>query len=172
MKKWLRRVRAAVGTGLTWAVGWAPVGLLIGLVLGGNRRTPDGFPLDDWVVPLAALGFVGGAIFSGVLRIAAGRRRFDELSLPRFGAWGAVGGLVLGILAVVGWRLDAGFGSVLWLPAAAMIGSATLLSAVSASGSLALARRAAERELLDVGSDVAEVELTGGEPQELLGDRG
>ncbi len=171
MKKGLRRIRAAVGMGLTWAAGWAPVGLLIGLVMGGNSRTPDGFPLDDWVMPLVALGFLGGAIFSTVLRIAAGRRRFDELSLPRFGAWGAVGGLLLGVLAVAAWQLDAGFGPVLWLRAAAMIGSATLLSAVSASGSLALARMAEERELLDASADVAEMGPTGGEPQELLGGR-
>ena len=142
MKKWLRRIRAAARMGLTWAAGWAPVGLLIGLVMGGNSRTPDGFPVDDWVMPLVALGFLGGAIFSGVLRIAEGRRRFDELSLPRFGAWGALGGLVLGVLAVAAWQLDAGFGPVLWLRATVIIGSATLLSAVSASGSLALARRA------------------------------
>jgi hypothetical protein len=140
--------------------------------MGGNSRTPDEFPLDDWVMPMAALGFLGGAIFSGVLRIAAGRRRFDELSLPRFGAWGAAGGLVLGALAVAGWQLDAGFGPVLWSRAAAMIGSVTLLSAASASGSLALARMAEERELLDASADAAEVGLTAGEEQKRLGGRG
>ncbi len=168
MNKRLGRIRAAVRMGLTWAAGWAPVGLLIGLVLGGNRRTPDGFPLDDWVMPLAALGFLGGAIFSAVLRIAEGRRRFDELSLPRFGAWGALGGLVLGVLAVAAWRLDAGFGPVLWPRAAVLVGSATLLSAVSASGSLALARMAEERGLLE-GADGAEARLPEDEAQELLG---
>ncbi len=166
MNKRLRRIRAAVGMGLTWAAGWAPIGLVLGLVIGGNRRIPDGFPADDWVMPLAALGFLGGAIFSSVLRIAAGRRGFDELSLPRFGAWGAGGGLLLGVLAVAAWRLDAGFGPVLWLPAAAMIGSATLLSAVSASGSLALARRVEAREALNAGGGDAERGLTGSAPQE------
>jgi len=172
MNRWPRRIRAAVGMGLTWAAGWAPVGVLIGLVLGGNSRTPDGFPVDDWVVPLVALGFLGGAIFSGVLRIAEGRRRFDELSLPRFGAWGASGGLALGVLAVAAWQLDAGFGPVIWQRAAVIIGSATLLSSGSAAGSLALARMAEKRELLDAGADVAEVGGTGGEAQELLGGRG
>ncbi len=61
MREPLRRIRAALGMGLTWAAGWAPISLLIGLVIGGNSRTPDGFPVDDQVVPLAALGFVGGA---------------------------------------------------------------------------------------------------------------
>jgi hypothetical protein len=123
-------------------------------------------------MPLVALGFLGGAVFSAVLRIAEGRRRFDELSLWRFGAWGALGGLVLGVLAVGAWQLDAGFGPVLWPRAAVIIGSATLLSSGSAAGSLALARMAEERELLDAGADVAEVGLTGDEAQELLGGRG
>ncbi len=171
-KERLKRTRAAVGIGLTWAAGWAPIGLLIGLVIGGNSRIPDGFPVDDWVMPLVALGFLGGAIFSTVLRIAAGRRRFDELSLPRFGAWGAVGGLLLGVVAVAAWQLDAGVGPVLWPRAAAMIGSATLLSAVSASGSLALARMAEARELLDASAEVAEVGLAGGEAQKRLRGRG
>jgi hypothetical protein len=31
LKKWLRRIRGAVGMGLTWAVGWGLGGLLIGV---------------------------------------------------------------------------------------------------------------------------------------------
>ncbi len=55
---------------------------------------------------------------------------------------------------------------------AVIMGTLTLLSAVSASSSLALARMAEERELLDAGAEVAEVGLTGGEAQELLGGGG
>jgi hypothetical protein len=83
MKKWLRRIRGAVGMGLTWAAGWAFVGVLIELLI-----DPNGSLVDVWVTALAIPGFLGGAVFSAVLRIAEGRRRFDELSLPRFGAWG------------------------------------------------------------------------------------
>ena len=56
--------------------------------------------------------------------------------------------------------------------AGVVIGTLTLLSAVSASSSLALARMAEERELLDASAEVAEVGLTGGEAQELLGGGG
>ena len=56
--------------------------------------------------------------------------------------------------------------------AAVIIGTLTLLSAVSATGSLALARVAEKRELLDANAEVAEVGLTGGEAQELLEGRG
>lgn len=31
MKKWLRRIRSAVGMGLTWAAAWALGGVLIGV---------------------------------------------------------------------------------------------------------------------------------------------
>jgi hypothetical protein len=169
VKKWLRRVRAAAVMGLMWAVAWAPVGVLIAVFFGGNSWISDGRPLDDWFMPLTLLGFLGGAIFSGMLRIAEGRRRFDELSLPRFGAWGAVGGLALGTIAIFAWTQDAGYGPVIWQRAALMIGSTTLLSAGSAAGSLALARMADDRELLDATADVAEVGLTGDEARELLG---
>lgn len=167
---WPRRIRAAVGMGLTWAVGWAPIGLLIGLIMGGNRRIPDGFPLDDWLVPLTTLGFVGGATFSAVLRIAERRRGFDELSLPRFGVWGALGGLALGMVAIAAWQLDAGYGPVFWPRAAVIVGSATTLSEVSACGSLALARRAERDSLEPGGANEAAVGPADEEPTLLEGD--
>ena len=44
----------------------------------------------------------------------------------------------------------------------------TLLGAGSAAGSLALARRAGDRELLEHGADVADIGLTEEEKRELL----
>ena len=164
MKRWLRRIRGAVGMGLTWAVAWALAGVLIGMSW-SLGLTMEWF-VEVFDAPLLALaipGFFGGAVFSTVLGIAGRRRRFDELSLPRFGAWGAVGGLLLGLPLLVALSPEAG---------AAIIGTLTLLSAVSASGLLALARMAEDRELLDASAEVAEVGLTGGEAQELLGGRG
>ncbi len=164
MKRWLRRIRGAVGMGLTWAVAWALAGVLIGM--SWSLGLPMEWFVEVFDAPLLALaipGFFGGAVFSTVLGIAGRRRRFDELSLPRFGAWGAVGGLLLGLPLLVALSPEAG---------AAIIGTLTLLSAVSASGLLALARMAEDRELLDASAEVAEVGLTGGEAQELLGGRG
>ncbi len=78
MKKWLRRIRGAVGMGLTWAAGWSPIGAVIGLVMGVVLGgVPLGVVVARYVGMFAALGFFGGAIFSTVLRIAEGRRRFD-----------------------------------------------------------------------------------------------
>ncbi|HEX5438015.1 MAG TPA: hypothetical protein VFW98_12695 [Gemmatimonadaceae bacterium] len=176
MKKWLRRIRGVVGTGLTWAVGWALVGLLIGVM----STVLPGLPWDAFFkvfdAPLPALavpGFFGGALFSMVLGIAGRRRRFDELSLPRFVAWGAVGGLLLGLvpaaMVAVGLASIGREGLGLWRLTAIISAPLMLLSAVSAAGSLALARVAEKRELLDSGADVAVVELAQGERQQLLG---
>ena len=151
--------------GLTWAAGWAPIGAIIGLVVGVVDGLPLGALVDVWVTTLAVLGFLGGAIFSTVLRIAEGRRRFDELSLLRFAAWGALGGLLLGGLAVAVGLLGPGLSFV----DAIIAGTTTLLGAGSAAGSLALARRVDDRESLEAGEDVADVGLTEEETHQLLG---
>lgn len=156
MKGWLRRVRGAVGIGLTWAAGWAPIGALVGAVAGAV----SGLPLVGLAVNYAALftvlGFVGGGLFSTVLRMTEGSRRFDELSLPRFTAWGALGGLVLGGLAVgvsvVGLELN--------LIGWSTIGVAGLLGAGSAAATLGVARAADDRALLEEAESVDEVGLT------------
>ena len=146
MSRRRKRIRAAIRMGLIWAAAWAPLGLLIGLVVGGNSYAPDAFPADDWIVPMTGLGFLGGAMFSALLRVASRRRTFGEIGHARVGAWGAVGGVWLGALAVAFWQLDAGFGPVHWPGAALVVSSASLMSALSATGSLALARLAKDRE--------------------------
>ena len=178
MKRWLRRIRGVVGMGLTWAVGWALVGLLIGV----TSILLPGLPWDAFFrvfdAPLPALavpGFVCGALFSTVLGIAGRRRRFDELSLPRFAALGAMGGLLLSLvpaamvavgLATIG-RESLG----LWQFTAVISGPLMLLSAASASGSLMLARMGEDRVLLEAGEDESEAGLTEGKMRELLGGR-
>ena len=165
MKKWLKRIRGAIGMGVTWAAGWAPVGavtgLIAGVVLGG---VPLGVIATNYAALFGVLGFVGGTIFSTVLRVTEGRHRFDQLSLPRFVAWGALGGLLLGVLAVTAGILGPG----LTILDAVIAGVSTLLGAGSAAGSLALARRADDRELLEHGADVADIGLTEEEKRELL----
>jgi hypothetical protein len=154
MTRWLRRIRAAVGMGLIWGVAWAIVG---GAVMEGIVD-PHGKILDMWPQTLAIPGFLCGAVFSGLLGLAASGRRFDELSLPRFGALGAGTGLLLGVLVAA-----TGPASLpLWLRAAVVIAPLTILSAASATASLAVARLAERRALRTPGADDAEVRLTGG----------
>jgi hypothetical protein len=129
---------------------------------------PDDSMDEMWWMVGALPAFLSGVVFSAVLGIAAGRRRLDELSIARVGGWGAVAGLLIGILPFV---LGDRGGRPIWPLAVVVIPSITLLSAVSAAGSLALAQRAQKRELLDGGARLDEVGLTGGEVQELLGGR-
>ncbi len=157
MRKWLRRIRGAFGMGLIWAMAWFGAGLILLLVVGvGAADVP--FPLF-----FALLGFLAGVTFSGVLGIVEGRRRFDQMSLPRFAAWGGAGGLLLSVVlaAALGWDAFLVLGPIFALSGAAC-----------AAGSLALARRGDDRELLDASAEVTEVGLTEDEAQELLGGKG
>lgn len=124
--------------GLTWAVVWAPVGVLIGMIV-----DPDDSMDEMWVLIGAYPGFLCGVVFSAVLGFAERRRRLEDLSFFRFGAWGAAGGLVVGMLPfAVG---TANPSLPLWQWGVIVIGSFTLLSAGSAVGSLWLARAAKKR---------------------------
>lgn len=174
MKKWLRRIRGAVGMGLTWAAGWALAGVLIGVTSILLPFLPWDWFLKVFDAPLPALaipGFFGGVFFSTVLGLAGRDRRFRDLSLPRFAAWGAVGGLLLTLFpfALVAMGLASlNAGASPWKIIAAIVGPFTLLSAVSASITLMVARKAEGRESLAASEDVAEVGLAEGEAQELL----
>ena len=178
MQKGLRRIRGAVGMGLTWAAGWAVGGVLIGV----TSLLLPGLPWDRFFdvfdAPLPALaipGFFGGAILSVVLGIAARRRTFDELSLPRFAAWGAVGGLLLSLVPAA--MVGAGLASYdtetdpLWQSTAVIAGPFIFLSAISASVSLLVARRAKGRALLETGEAPAEIGFTADDSRKLPGGR-
>jgi len=155
MRKWLRRIRGALGMGFTWAAAWFALGFVPRWVFGVYTDLP---------LPLlfGGLGFIAGVTFSGLLVLTGGRRGLDHLSLPRLAGWGAIGGVLLSALFVRGASL--GWGEVL-----AISTTFALASAVSASGSLALARRAVRRELPDSRGDTAEAELTDYEKRKLLG---
>ena len=141
VKKFLRRVRGAVGMGLTWALAWFVAGVALFLVVGPDAADVP-FPIG-----FGMFGFLAGATFSAVLGLVEGRRRFDQMSLPRFALWGGVGGLLLSGAFI----LAAGLRGDLILVLGPVF---ALSSAASAAGSLALARRADDRELLDSGKDV------------------
>ena len=176
MKKWLKRIRGAFGMGLTWAAAWFGVGAILAVL---PWVSPVGGPLSvlELVVGFgaqyAAMGFVGGAAFSVVLGMTESRRRFDQMSLPRFAAWGALGGLFMSVFKdTIGYFLLGLLGTIgvpsFTVTSVISAGVITLLGAGSAAGSLALARRADDRELLEHGADVADIGLTQEEKRELL----
>ena len=133
MQKLLRRVRGAIGMGLTWAVVWSAAGAVPRWVFGIETDVP--FP-----IVFGVLGLGAGVIFSALLTLTEGRRTLDQMSLPRFATWGAVGGVLLSALFVRGASLG-GADALVIAPTFA------LACGVSAAGSLALARRAEKREL-------------------------
>ena len=162
MRRWAKRIRGAIGMGLTWAVAWLPMGAATGWAM---SLFFTGARVGVWTGMFVVLGFVGGTIFSSVLRLTEGRRRFDELSLPRFAAWGGAGGVILGALAVGAGILGPGLSPVDLI----IVTVTTVLGAGSAAGTLALARLSDDRELLAAGDEVAGVGLSSEEVSKLLG---
>lgn len=159
---WLRRIRGAIGMGLTWAFGWAIAGVLIGVASKLFPGLPwnSFFEVFDAPLPsLAVPGFVAGVFFSIVLGIAARHRKFSELSLSRFAAWGAIGGLLLTVfpfaLVAAGLASRAGSDIGTWHIIAVITGPFVILSALSASVTLLLARRAHDRELRNPSNLIA-----------------
>lgn len=135
----LRRLRGALGMGVTWALAWGIIGggIMEGIV------DPDGRILDMWPQTLAIPGFVGGVAFSLLLWATHGRRGFHELSLSRFGGLGAAVGALLGGAAIAaGTARDA---LPLGLRLLVLAGPAAALGAVSAGGILMVARVAGRR---------------------------
>lgn len=159
MKKWLRRIRGAIGMGLTWAFAWFAAGMVLLFIVGfGAADVP--FPLG-----FGLLGFLAGVTFSGVLGLVEGRRRFDEMSLPRFALWGGLGGLLFAGVFV----------GITDVPANALLFLGPIFAAAGggcAAGSLALARMAEDPRLLDARADADAVGLTEEETRELLGGGG
>ena len=136
---WLKRVRASLVVGLTWAVLWAVIGggIMEGIV------DPDGKIMDMWPQPLAFFGFFFGIVFSIALTLTERSRRFEDLSFKRFAGLGAAVGVALTTVAL---SLGMIPGVPLWLRIVAIGGSVTALSAVSATAALGIARFASRRE--------------------------
>jgi len=75
MKTWLRRIRGAVGMGLTWAVGWALTGVLIGGLW--SLGVPMEWFVEVFDAPLPALAVPG--LWCGLLHGARHRREASEV---------------------------------------------------------------------------------------------
>lgn len=161
MKKLLRRVRGALGMGLAWAFAWFSAGMVL-LFIVGPEAADVPFPLG-----FGALGFFAGVSFSGVLGVVEGRRSFDQMSIPRFAGWGAVGGLLFSVLFVSAVSLLAEGPAFLWNlsflgPIFAIAGGG------SAAGSLAIARSGDDRDLLDPAGEPERLGFSKEDAEDLL----
>ena len=157
MSKWLRRLRGALSTALTWAGIWSGAGMLIGTTGLFGDLAPVEYVVFGGV--FAILGLIGGTAFSLVLSLVEGRRSLDELTLPRIAAWGAAGGALLQLVMLA---VGQGAGLPTWI-------FFMLLGSVSAVASLAIARRAQDRDPLEVGDGLAEARMSEAEKRDLLG---
>ncbi len=155
MDEILRKLRGLLGVGVTWGAVWAVVGSVVGVVYG--LVAPDlwqwGNPILDWTLGMGMYGFVSGVGFGKLLALAEGRRRLDELSLPRVAMWGVLGSAAVPLLFAA-----AGLFSVTttWVDVVSAMGLTALLGGLSAPGAIALARRAElsegeSRDLLSAG---------------------
>lgn len=174
MHKGLRRLRGALGMGLTWAVAWAFAGILIGV----SSLLLPGLPWDAFFAvfdaPLPALavpGFVGGILFAGVLGVAGRRRRFEQLSVPFVAGAGAAGGFLLSLVpgVMVAMQLASADGAHMgvWTLTAVISLPFTLLSALSATGSLLLARSGSHRATMAGDAAAPVLAKSGVGPREL-----
>lgn len=156
--------------GLTWGVIGFALGMVIELVH-NVWPNPVGAAVDIWPAVLAYPGVLGGVAFSVVLGIAGRHRRFDELSLGRVAAWGALGGAAVGLVPAAMVAMGLATPNIpLWQITATIVGPFGLGGAAAAAGTLLVARRSDDRELLDEGRDVADVGLTEEETRKLLGE--
>jgi hypothetical protein len=128
----VRWLRGALGIGLTWAVLWVVLGILLlalFLIFDPADIGPGEGP--SRVLPILGLvGFLSGLGFAGLLFLAERRRTLRELSLGRVALWGLLGSAAIPLLMGAD-------GSMGWLTG--------FLGATFATTSVAMARRGAER---------------------------
>jgi hypothetical protein len=145
----LKRLRGVLGTAATWAAGWFGLGA-VGWGLG---LFPEGLA---FAIPtagvLATVGAIAGAGFAVVLGFTDRRRTLDELTLPRIAAWGAIGGILIGV------PMSIGMGPLGYIGLSSFL---AILGAGSAAGSLALARVADDRVTIEKGDEAMQVQSGG-----------
>lgn len=137
MSTWVRHLRRAVLLALTWAVLWAPLGVLTGFIMDPNDT------LDEpWPALGAYPGFLCGLVFAVVLAIAARHRRLGELSPSRAGSWGALSGLLVMAPIFSGLLGTPNTDHPFWQGRFVILTAVILLSSISAVASVLVARSA------------------------------
>ena len=137
MPRWLRVIRGMIGVGLTFSAGVGVVASTIAGLVWLLRGSEVGLEMIPLVIGSSMWAFPIGVAFSGFVAMSARGRPFDKLSLPRFSALGAGGGLLLfGVIAANAY--DA------WSVSTALANLTIflLLGSGSATGALLLARKA------------------------------
>ena len=100
MKTLFRKLRGAVGIGLTWGILWAVIGYSVSLVIGffdPDSIDPGESPMFLGAI-LGVVGFVSGVAFGAVLSLIERKKTILDLSLSRVAIWGIIGSAALPLL--------------------------------------------------------------------------
>jgi len=154
VKRFIKRIRGILGTGITWAIGWGATFVGLRLVLSPGHFTG----LAALAVSGMGFGFVAGSSFAVILSITERRRSLHQLSLRRVALWGGIGGAMLALLAaprVIGAGLPL---NVLVSAYLIPLGLTGLLGAGFAAGSVAIARKGDQSLIEGDGGSVPSLE--------------
>jgi hypothetical protein len=147
--QWFKRIGRAVAIGVAWAVVWAPIAVVIGTTI----IDPDNSMDEMWPAIGAYPGFLCGVIFVALVGIAERGRKLDQLSLARAAGWAGLAGVVVGVFP---FTVGTPTSSVpFWQLALSVIGSFGVMSALSAIGSVLIARIGKKRQLRDARAHMA-----------------
>jgi hypothetical protein len=150
MKGFLRRLRGIIKTGLVWAVGWGGLYgafLLVAWAFGAEAQWDLSLVLRGVVFNVGGKGFIAGSSFGVILSILERHKKLEALSFKRIALWGSLAGLVI----------IAKLGAISYLSPVIIY---TVLGVGSATGTVALAKRASGRELPE-GDDDSVLNLEG-----------
>jgi hypothetical protein len=136
MRGFLRKLRGALGIGVTWAIVWAAIFATLSLVVG--VIDPDSIDQGEGPLNLGLIGgtfgFISGVAFGVTLALADGRKLLRNLSVGRAALWGAVGTALFPLLTTV---------------SNSMLVFVCPIGALLAAGSVAIAKRAELRASTD-----------------------
>ena len=126
----IRSIKRAALLALGWAVAWAPIALLVGITI----VDPDNSMDEMWPLVGAYPGFLCGLLFSILLAVAERGKHLGQVPVPRAALWGVLSGVLVGAIPSI-------IAEPRGLLSAGIIGSITLMSALSAVVAVMIARK-------------------------------
>lgn len=143
MNTWLGRIRRTFLLALAWAAAWAPLGVIVGLIVDS-----DGAMDEPWIAVGAYPGFLCAIVFAVLVGLTARRRKLDELSSSRAAVLGALSGLLVIVPVFTAALGTPNTAHPFYIWRVAIMGAVTLLSSISAVASVLVARNTKKRALV------------------------
>lgn len=100
MRLLARRIRGALGIGVTWGALWVVIGLVVftAFAIFDPEDIDPGEGLARVLPIFGLVGFLSGLGFAVWLSLAERRRTLHQLPLWRVGLWGLLGGVAIPLL--------------------------------------------------------------------------